>query len=88
MDSSLSSAYAAAPPSSSPFEDSRSSDADSMKHSTEPKHGFWGALARKAKSIIEDNNVSHQQETPEGEVNPQMADKNVGDRVSEDTLLF
>ncbi|XP_020114025.1 uncharacterized protein LOC109728113 [Ananas comosus] len=28
----------------------------SMKSLTEPKHGFWGVLARKAKAILEDDN--------------------------------
>lgn len=35
-----------------------------MKSSNESKYGFWGALARKAKAIIEDDNVAQQPEPP------------------------
>ena len=37
-----------------------------MKSLNESKNGFWGALARKAKSIIEDDNdnVTRQSEAP------------------------
>lgn len=35
-----------------------------MKNLDESKNGFWGVLARKAKSIIEDNNVTQQSEMP------------------------
>lgn len=30
-----------------------------MKPLNEPKQGFWGSLARKAKSIIEDDTPQH-----------------------------
>jgi len=33
-----------------------------MKNMNESKNGFWGVLARKAKSIIEDDNVPQQSE--------------------------
>ena len=35
-----------------------------MKSSHESKYGFWGSLARKAKAIIEDDNVAQQPEPP------------------------
>lgn len=35
-----------------------------MKSSNESKYGFWGALARKAKAIIEDDNEAQQPEAP------------------------
>lgn len=31
-----------------------------MKSLNEPKYGFWGVLARKAKSILEDDNATQQ----------------------------
>lgn len=37
----------------------------------EPKHGFWGGLARKAKAILDDDNDAQQSETP-GRTRPQM----------------
>ncbi|TKY47285.1 hypothetical protein E2542_SST29345 [Spatholobus suberectus] len=49
------------PPSS---KDSRAYEYTSMKNMNESKNGFWGALARKAKSIIEDDNVPQQSEMP------------------------
>ncbi|KAI4307764.1 hypothetical protein L6164_030913 [Bauhinia variegata] len=82
-DSSLSSAYGhsnisypsrnaeptrAAPPHSM---DSRTYEYTSMKSLNESKPGFWGVLARKAKSIIEDNNATQQSKTP-GSVEPQI----------------
>lgn len=36
-----------------------------MKNLEKPKRGFWGVLARKARSIIEDDDVAQQHETPE-----------------------
>ncbi|XP_076884515.1 uncharacterized protein LOC143533713 [Bidens hawaiensis] len=36
-----------------------------MKNLEKPKRGFWGVLARKARSIIEDDDVAQQYETPE-----------------------
>ncbi|XP_027091618.1 uncharacterized protein [Coffea arabica] len=44
----------------------------SMKSLNEPKQGFWGVLARKAKAIIDDDNASQQHETP-GRTTPQMS---------------
>lgn len=35
-----------------------------MKSLNESKHGFWGALARKAKAILDDDNVVQQPEAP------------------------
>lgn len=37
-----------------------------MNKLTEPKQGFWGSLARKAKSIIDDDNDPVQSHTPPG----------------------
>jgi len=36
-----------------------------MKNMNESKNGFWGVLARKAKSIIEDDNIPQQSEMSE-----------------------
>ncbi|KAI7984289.1 hypothetical protein LOK49_LG15G01045 [Camellia lanceoleosa] len=85
-DSSLSSAYAQsalspsrdpnlAPTSSSPSlpKDSNNYEYTSVKSLSEPKHGFWGGLARKAKAIIEDDNAAQQFETP-GRTRLQMSD--------------
>ncbi|CAK9134884.1 unnamed protein product [Ilex paraguariensis] len=44
--------------------DSFSYEYTSMKKLSEPKQGFWGVLARKAKAIIEDDNAAQQFETP------------------------
>ncbi|KAL3517936.1 hypothetical protein ACH5RR_020525 [Cinchona calisaya] len=75
-DSSLSSAYgqsALSSPrdsntlrssSSSSPKDFSSYEYTSMKSLNEPKQGFWGVLTRKAKVIIDDDNVSQQHETP------------------------
>lgn len=40
-------------------------DYTSMKNMEKPKRGFWGGLARKARSIIEDDDAAQQYETPE-----------------------
>ncbi|KAJ6331416.1 hypothetical protein OIU76_009903 [Salix suchowensis] len=60
-ESSLSSAYAgdSIPRRSKVF------DAYEDKLGTNESKGFWGVLARKAKAILEDDNISHQLETPE-----------------------
>ncbi|XP_038901686.1 uncharacterized protein LOC120088449 [Benincasa hispida] len=76
-DSSLSSAYAArsasrvskptyssSSPSPSSVQDSKAHEYTSMKSLNESKHGFWGALARKAKAILDDDNVIEQPEAP------------------------
>ncbi|OIV95677.1 hypothetical protein TanjilG_01471 [Lupinus angustifolius] len=47
-----------------PPKDSGSYEFTSMKSLNQPKNGFWGVLARKAKSIVEDDNVSRQSEMP------------------------
>lgn len=44
--------------------DSRSYEYTSMKNLNEPKQGFWGALARKAKAILDDDNEPQQFDTP------------------------
>lgn len=36
-----------------------------MKSLNESKHGFWGALARKAKAILDEDSVPQQIQTPE-----------------------
>ncbi|GAV58594.1 hypothetical protein CFOL_v3_02127 [Cephalotus follicularis] len=63
-DSSLSSAYGPHhPPSPLHPKDSESheyNDTSMRKLEDESKHGFWGALARKAKTILDDNDVAQQ----------------------------
>ncbi|KAL5077009.1 hypothetical protein RYX36_015993 [Vicia faba] len=44
--------------------DSRAYEYTSMKRLDESKNGFWGVLARKAKSIIEDDGLTRESETP------------------------
>ncbi|KAF9621700.1 hypothetical protein IFM89_026593 [Coptis chinensis] len=44
--------------------DSTSYEYTSMKNLNESKYGFWGVLARKAKSILDDENVAHQLNKP------------------------
>lgn len=39
------------------MQDSSSYEYTSMKNLSESKQGIWGVLARKAKSIIDDNNT-------------------------------
>ncbi|GAA0170088.1 hypothetical protein Leryth_013132 [Lithospermum erythrorhizon] len=68
-DSSLSSAYS---PGSNPLRSSPDPspkeipkyEYTSMKNLDERKQGFWGVLAQKAKSIIDDDNLDQQQEPP------------------------
>ncbi|KAL2488452.1 uncharacterized protein Fot_41744 [Forsythia ovata] len=86
QDSSLSSAYgqsALSSPresipvrSSSPSsnKDSSAHEYTSMKNMNEPKQGFWGVLARKAKAIIDDDNEAQPHETP-GRTKFQTSDK-------------
>nr|GEU94161.1 hypothetical protein [Tanacetum cinerariifolium] len=74
-DSSLSSAYGQSaavsprPNLRSSFSKSLKDDStrygDTSKNLDEPKRGFWGALARKARAIIDDEDVDQQYETPE-----------------------
>ncbi|XP_022859184.1 uncharacterized protein LOC111379976 isoform X2 [Olea europaea var. sylvestris] len=84
-DSSLSSAYGqsalSSPRESIPVLSSPSSNKDSsaheytsMKNMNEPKQGFWGVLARKAKAIIDDDNAAQPYET-QGRTKFQMPDK-------------
>ncbi|XP_022947358.1 uncharacterized protein LOC111451244 [Cucurbita moschata] len=76
-DSSVSSAYAArsasrvpkptsssASPSPAFHQDSKAYEYTSMKSLNESKHGFWGALARKAKAILDDDNDVQQPAAP------------------------
>lgn len=44
--------------------DLRSYEYTSMKNLNEPKQGFWGALARKAKAILDDDHEPQQLDTP------------------------
>ncbi|XP_077239239.1 uncharacterized protein LOC143880279 [Tasmannia lanceolata] len=88
-DSSFSSAYgesALSPPfresnrerfSSSPNQDSTAYEYTSMKTLNESKDGFWGILARKAKSILEDDNIAKQFEAP-SRTRPQMLETSTG----------
>ncbi|CAL0308962.1 unnamed protein product [Lupinus luteus] len=45
-------------------EDSRSYEFTSLKSLNQTNNGFWGVLARKAKSIVEDDNVTRHSEMP------------------------
>ncbi|KAJ7959972.1 Heat-inducible transcription repressor [Quillaja saponaria] len=77
-DSSLSSAYGhsnvsytsrIAEPTRSSAKDSNPYEYTSMKSLNESKHGFWGVLARKAKAILEDDNVALTSDSP-GRMSP------------------
>ncbi|EHA8588562.1 hypothetical protein COCNU_scaffold005796G000010 [Cocos nucifera] len=46
--------------SSTSGQDSNTYEYTSMKSLNEPKYGFWGVLARKAKAILEDDNATQQ----------------------------
>ncbi|KAI9100132.1 hypothetical protein K1719_024350 [Acacia pycnantha] len=83
-DSSLSSAYrhsnlpSSVPPVAQPTttapvssKDSRVYEYTSMNTLNESKHGFWGSLGRKAKSIIEDEQATQHSGAP-GRMEPQM----------------
>lgn len=52
-----------------------------MKNMNEPKQGFWGVLARKAKSIVEDDNTAQPHETL-GRTKFQMSDKSSQSQVA------
>ncbi|KAL5582799.1 hypothetical protein UlMin_015241 [Ulmus minor] len=55
------------------FKDVKSYEYTSMKNLNESKHGFWGALARKAKAILDDDNEPQQFDSPgNGRTNVQM----------------
>jgi len=51
-----------------------------MKNLNESKYGFWGVLARKAKSLIDDENASQKFENS-GRKQPQMFDSSTGGQV-------
>ncbi|KAL6865008.1 hypothetical protein ACP4OV_016159 [Aristida adscensionis] len=51
-------------------EDSSSYEYTSMKSLNEAKYGFWGALARKAKSFLDEDGSPGQYETPLGQEPP------------------
>ncbi|XP_020268652.1 uncharacterized protein LOC109844056 isoform X2 [Asparagus officinalis] len=53
-----------------------------MKSLNESKYGFWGVLARKAKSLVEDDNAS-QSFKNFGRKQPQMFDTKTGDESAE-----
>ncbi|KAA8550465.1 hypothetical protein F0562_002149 [Nyssa sinensis] len=84
-DSSLSSAYRHSAVSSSPDpniprspspsvpKDSTTYEYTSMKSLSDSKHGFWGVLARKAKTILDNDTAAQQFETP-GRTRQQMSD--------------
>ncbi|XP_031271608.1 uncharacterized protein LOC116129998 isoform X2 [Pistacia vera] len=63
-DSSLSSAYAADPPLPSETQRSKSFTAYEGVSARNDSKGFWGVLARKAKAILEDEELSPQAEPP------------------------
>lgn len=53
---------------------------------SEPKYGFWGVVARKAKSILEDDdNIAYKLETPAA-IKP-LIETSVGGHVSLVTLF-
>lgn len=52
----------------------------SMKSLNETKYGFWGVLARKAKSFVDDDNVSPKFENS-GRKQPQMFESPTGGQV-------
>lgn len=56
-----------------------------MRSLNESKQGFWGALARKAKSIIEDEQATPQSKAPE-RMGPQMPGAASSDKVSLDYI--
>jgi len=41
-----------------------------MKSLNEAKYGFWGALARKAKSLLDEDGSAGQHESPTGQQSP------------------
>lgn len=61
-------------------QDSNAYGYTSMKSLNEPKHGFWGILARKAKAILEDENAT-QQFDENGRNQLQMVDLSTRTRV-------
>lgn len=53
----------------------------SMKSLNEAKYGFWGVLARKAKSILEDDDASQEFEH-NGRSHPHLLNASAGGQVS------
>ena len=51
-----------------------------MKKLSEPKHGFWEALTKKARSIMDGDNAAQQLEPP-GRTRPQMSSTATRDQV-------
>nr|GLL42852.1 uncharacterized protein LOC109162745 [Ipomoea trifida] len=69
---------------SSTNKDSSNYGYTSTKSFNEPKQGFWGALARKAKSIIDDDIVDRQQHEAVGRTGTQqMSDTTTRDKLPE-----
>ncbi|KAJ4980001.1 hypothetical protein NE237_010781 [Protea cynaroides] len=60
-------------------QDPTSYEYTSMKSLNESKHGFWGVLARKAKAILEDDNVAQKFETS-SITRPQSLETSSGDQ--------
>ncbi|XP_057512121.1 uncharacterized protein LOC130794268 [Actinidia eriantha] len=59
--------------------DSTNYEYTSMKKLSEPKHGFWEALTKKARSIMEDDSATQQLETP-GRMRSQMSSTTTRDQ--------
>ncbi|KAF8690252.1 hypothetical protein HU200_041321 [Digitaria exilis] len=55
---------------SAPSPDSSGYEYTSMKSLNEAKYGFWGALARKAKSLLDEDGSPGQHESPTGQQSP------------------
>ncbi|RLM97939.1 uncharacterized protein C2845_PM06G26780 [Panicum miliaceum] len=55
---------------STPSPDSSGYEYTSMKSLNEAKYGFWGALARKAKSLLDEDGSPGQHESPTGQQSP------------------
>ena len=69
------------------MQDTMTYEYTSMKSLNETKYGFWGVLARKAKSILEDDNATQQFEDHGGS-HLQMPDTSAtGCQVSDILLL-
>ncbi|KAJ0985396.1 hypothetical protein J5N97_003752 [Dioscorea zingiberensis] len=87
-DSSLSSAYAESAiasaygrrSSTSPPREATAYEYTSMKNLNESKYGFWGVLARKAKSILDDDNAAQRFES-HGRNQTQMPDTAMGGKL-------
>ncbi|ONK78247.1 uncharacterized protein A4U43_C02F16190 [Asparagus officinalis] len=63
-------------------QDAATYDYTAMKSLNEAKYGFWGVLARKAKSILEDDNPSQESEDS-GRSHPQMFDTSAGSQFNQ-----